>query len=390
MRNGKERRTEWIVHSDLDVVSGLDHMNRMLRQQRTPRYAFTLVELLVVIAIIAVLAGILLTALSSATKSATRSQTTATLNSFSAAINSFAQEHDRYPGVVPTHVLGDGASLTSTQNALLHLMGGYRSRTSDEPSTNPNSVEYDRYKDEARDPVEITLEDPNNPSRSWEIIVDRSRIGEGPWIDGKPHSPYFAPKKTELINRWLVASSPSDSVARQQGYNRLPDLYDAWGTPVIYLKRERKGGPLVEGPACPGGGETERGQFSTKGMGLYVEATAMGTDRLRQKQYTFAESGAKSGSRLAGEDGDGALEEQRQWLTSVVVNPAFYDPGSGDCEKWYGTASGNFILLSAGDDGIYLSHQDGPVNENGGYVQEWTEANPDQLKDFDDFIIAGG
>ena len=124
----------------------------------------------------------------------------------------------------------------------------------------------------ARDPVEISLQDPNNTSRTWQVIVDRTRISEGPYIDGKPHAPYFAPKASELINRWLVSSDPTDSVARQQGFNQLPDLYDAWGTPVIYLKRDRKGGPLVEGPSCPDSSTYERGQFSPKGLGLYVEA----------------------------------------------------------------------------------------------------------------------
>ena len=364
-------------------------MHRTTRQYRLLPTAFTLVELLVVISIIAVLAAILLTALSSATESATRSQSDATLSSFAAACDAFAQEHGRYPGLVPTQVLGDGTDLTTTQNALLHLMGGCRVRTSDEPATDPNTVEYERFRNAARDPVEITLDDPNNSSRQWEIIVDRTRISEGPLIDGKPYPPYFAPKSSELINRWLAASSPTDARAREQGYNQLPDLYDAWGNPIIYMKRDRKGGPLIEGPDCPGGGGTVRGQFSNKGIGLYVEATALGTDRSRQKQYTFTDSDAISGSRLAGEDGDGELEEQRRWLTVVVAHPAFYE-SSDDCEQWFGTATGSFVLVSAGPDGVYLSHQDGPVNEDGGYVQTWDEAHPNSLENFDDLVRSGG
>ena len=72
-----------------------------------------------------------------------------------------------------------------------------------------------------------------------------------------------------------------------------------------------------------------------------------------------------------------------------MAHPAFYDT-DGACEKLFGTAIGNYILVSAGADGVYLSHQDGPVNDDGGYVQEWEEAHPDQLEDFDDVIRTGG
>ncbi|MCH2153197.1 MAG: prepilin-type N-terminal cleavage/methylation domain-containing protein, partial [Phycisphaerales bacterium] len=97
------------------------------------RHGFTLVEVLVVISIIVVLAGILLVALGSATESAKRAKTTTSLASFRAACDSFALDHNFYPGVVPASSL-DGLRLTSTQNALLHLMGGYRVYNAQSPA----------------------------------------------------------------------------------------------------------------------------------------------------------------------------------------------------------------------------------------------------------------
>ena len=96
------------------------------RRSNAYRDGFTLIEVMVVISIIVVLAGILLVALGTATDSARKTSATATLNSIRAACDSFALDHDSYPGVLPETALGDGLRLTSTQNAMLHLMGGYR------------------------------------------------------------------------------------------------------------------------------------------------------------------------------------------------------------------------------------------------------------------------
>ena len=98
-------------------------------------------------------------------------------------------------------------------------------------------------------------------------------------------------------------------------------------------------------------------------------------------------NGATLGSRLAGVNGDGELEEQRRWLTTVVAHPAFYDP---EDDPWFGTARGAYILISAGSDGVFLSHQDGPLTSQGGYDEEWDDAEPEHLEEFDDIIFSGG
>ena len=102
------------------------------RAARSPR-GFSLTELLVVIGIIALLAGVLLTAMSKVRSQALKTQTVATMVEFSKACEAFQLEHGFYPGVIPETDLadGDGAwsngeQFSSTENALLHLMGGYR------------------------------------------------------------------------------------------------------------------------------------------------------------------------------------------------------------------------------------------------------------------------
>ena len=96
------------------------------------RRAFTLVELLVVIALIGVLAALLLSALSSAQQRARATQTTSTMEAFAAACETFFQDHGQYPGVVPEALLAQDAEanngiprISSLENALYHMMGGY-------------------------------------------------------------------------------------------------------------------------------------------------------------------------------------------------------------------------------------------------------------------------
>ena len=72
------------------------------------RRAFTLVELLVVIALIGVLAALLLSALSSAQQRARATQTTSTMEAFAAACETFFQDHGQYP-VVPEALLAQDA-----------------------------------------------------------------------------------------------------------------------------------------------------------------------------------------------------------------------------------------------------------------------------------------
>src|SRR5580704_15144574 len=72
------------------------HLNRRYRR---PGWAFTLIELMVVIAIIAILVAILLPTLSYAKKSVARTQCANNLHQLSIAILAYADDHgDQLPG----------------------------------------------------------------------------------------------------------------------------------------------------------------------------------------------------------------------------------------------------------------------------------------------------
>ncbi len=155
--------------------------------QTDRRRGFTMTELLVVIGVIAVLAGILLAALGGVRRKAMATTTVSTMTEFSKACDTFQLEHGRYPGAIPENVMADTSvgpipPISSTENALLDLMGGYRILS----PTTATPVDWDT--DFACSPPVVchTLS-PGNGQGDWEIRVDINRLGEGPLLFGKPY-----------------------------------------------------------------------------------------------------------------------------------------------------------------------------------------------------------
>ncbi len=325
--------------------------------------AFSMTELLVVIAIIAVLAGLLLVALRGVRVRALALSSQTTMQEFSKACDSFQIDHGSYPGIVPEGILAANPKISGTENALLHLMGG--AVRGDHPNY-ASFVQADGW-------VEIVID---NTTPLGRIKVNKQLIGNGPEINGKPYSPYFTPKGDELrmINGQVDASGgpglgPSD----------LPDVVDAWGQPIIYVRRSRKVGPLAFDINNP----DILPQFMIGPMRPYIDSTGLAEFGRNQIYHPDDNPG---GGILGGPD----IVDPSATFAQIIRHPSFGAPD----DPIHGTARGAYVLISAGKDGVYFSASDGPgTSAQGGQVLNIVDGdfgNPQVVEEYDDIRLFGG
>ncbi|MCP3905398.1 MAG: prepilin-type N-terminal cleavage/methylation domain-containing protein [Planctomycetes bacterium] len=335
-------------------------LNRIRTIPGTKSRAFTLTELIVVIAIIVLLVGLLLGALGQARKKAKETATMATMRGFAAACEAFHQEHDFYPGVVPETILANDPKMTGTQNALLHLLGGY-TREADGAAEYAEVVDFD---------IEIAFD--LGDGELYRIKVERNRIGDGPIIGNKPYPPYFTPTSKDFgIVDGQLANGVVPEVDNVPGI--VPTLRDSWGQPILYFRRLRSVGPLVAL-----GGAQAPPQFTLATAQPYLDSPQLG--RLGRDQLGLSNLGSATQAR------PGPL------FAKLLEHPALA-----------GQARGAFMLLSAGADAIFMSSEDGPgspgvpnrvwapvgVSGDGLPIFE-PDYSADTLLEYDDLVQFGG
>lgn len=340
------------------------------------RLGFSLVELMVVVSIIAVLVGLLLVALGKVRGTANVTKTQNTMREFAAACDQFEQEFGRYPGPIPETVLqassSNGISLISTtENALLDLMGGYRVQRPSDAGTSAQD-DYTAY---AALPGSQTI---SFGSTGWSLAVNIARIGEGPVIDGKASGSFFTPDESSFAN---IDGQAYPGGGLGGTPPPLPDLVDAWGQPILYLRQQRTRGQLVSDDP------DDRPQYLITGLNSYLGSPGIGALAVNQ---VYQNPNNLKGSILTDTIGDYQYN-----YGYILRHPGLGEFDDPDNMMSSSTAQGSYVLISAGPDGVYFSAQDGPGGP-GDEVDELTtlggpSANPSLLiNEYDDIRVFGG
>jgi type II secretory pathway pseudopilin PulG len=359
-------------------------------ESRRTRRAFSLTELLVVIGIIVLLVGLLLVALSKVKEKSERTRTESIMQGFANACAAFQADNEgKLPGVIPDEVIlnnpggNGGPAISSTANALLHLLGGYRVMGPFDQSGGQVDVDYLAYRTAAaatNSDHEITF-----GGTGWKIIVDTRKIGEGPVINGKPRAPYLTLKGNETgISAGLLSNT---------GDNDLPELIDAWGQPIIYVRRVREKGPLLRDSNAG----TSSPQYLLGGVAAYIGWPLNSASDVYSTALTIGELQADqihTGTNTMGSLFTAGTPDQRNRVFAFLLrHPGVSPKASNADELLYGSPRGTMMLFSAGPDGVFYSAVNG-AGSTSAPVTDLTTAqylnNARVWDEYDDIVVFAG
>ena len=317
-------------------------------QSQPHRRGFTLVELLVAIGIIMVLIGILLSALGKVATKAKMTDTTARMNEFAKACDVFYTQFGYYPGIVPEAMLAATVNppISGTENALLHLMGG--AIRNDDPTYAASAG------------TEFTFGTTGTAGTGQvKIKINAIDIGKGPRIEGKQYEPFFTPKDAQL----------KIAVGQVGQTSALPDLLDAWGQPIGYIRSSRPTGLIT-------GNVADNPQFFIEPLFPYFNSTGLGDLAVDQTANSVFYAGTTA--------------NKQEYLAQLIRHPAM---GSfallSDAKA--GTPRGRYFLFSAGSDGIYFAKLgDGPTPTATFNFAGTDAKKPDVVTTYNDIVVSGG
>ncbi len=292
-----------------------------------------------------VLIGILLPALGKVSTKAKATATTATMNEFAKACDVFYTQFGYYPGIVPEAMLAATVNppISGTENALLHLMGG--AIRNDDPTYAASAG------------TEFTF-GPTGPSQV-KIKINAIGIGKGPRIEGKQYDPFFTPKDEQLK---IAVGQVGQTLP-------LPDLLDAWGQPIGYIRSSRPTGLMT-------GTVAENPQFFINPLLPYFNSTGLGDLAIDQTANSVFSAGTTA--------------NKQEYLAQLIRHPAM---GSfavlGDARA--GIPRGKYFLFSAGSDGIYFAKLgDGPTPTLTFNFAGADARKPDVVTTYNDIVVSGG
>lgn len=334
-----------------------DCRNRFRDRPGSIRGGFTITELLVVIGIIILLIGILLPALARVNQRARGAKTTSIMEEFAKGCETFRQEFGFYPGLVPEEILAANPRISSTENALLHLMGGGIRPDDplfDTPPAAPDGTAWET----------ISF---GSGANAYSIKVNRYFFGRGPRVGGKQYTPFFSPRGDEIgaVNGQVDADGAEDTL-------RLPDLIDAWGQPILYMRSVRGVGELM-GSVNPGqSANAPRTQFYINGIYPYLNSNQLG-----DLGKTQAESIIRTNTT-----------QRNATLAQIIRHPAMGNATA----PLTGSPKGQFVLISPGPDGVFFSRFDGPGTPTAAVdnIVTGTHGRPQVVEQYDDLMVFGG
>jgi prepilin-type N-terminal cleavage/methylation domain-containing protein len=298
-----------------------------VKKRLTTRRAFSLIELMVVILILAVVIAIIVPALGGARNAAKSVSSRATLTQVSNAASAYSNDHqETMPGYFTAEEMGDSENerrgFTELENVMLHLAGGL---------IDPTKPTFGGSGDDR-----IVV----GPTTQTPVAVDLTLIGADTTKSGAYYTPEASLYRTE---------TGQEAGSGGEDHKLLPDLVDAWGTPVLAWRRNEFGPVRItreEDFALEQSGGDRAWYYWNANAG-FLKGKAVGKQTKSQADMSMIGGGAGM-----------TAEMKSRSLTGFLGSPAYpadLDPPGGYEEVLPGASRGELVLHSAGADGVFLS-----------------------------------